>query len=199
MQTLRLPLYLLFSLLASLSFMACEDDPIDFEPPPEPPVVVDDELRLDGENLTGPTLNQGVHRFGVRFSESELLDYDGRELTGIRVFVGARPEYLDLLVYSGGDDNPNTANLVGEILTELPDDLRRFVEYEFENPIAISAEEPLWLVAEVELDGRQQSIGCDAGPRVAGGDWLWSNDRWEPFAERVPGESVNWNIRGVVR
>ena len=195
----RLPLYLLFSLLATLSFTACvEDDPIDFDDPPEPPVVVN-ELSKDGDNFTAPRLPPGQHRFAVRFSESELLDFDGRELTGVSIFVapGATPEYIDVRVLQGGDTQPGReVTIAGE---DTPRDLGQFITYTFDEPVAIDAEEPLWLEAEVQIATAQQTIGCDAGPRVPGGDWLWSEDRYLPFAERAPGESVNWNIRGVLR
>ena len=192
---LRTPYALLLALFAVLSFAACiEDDPIEFE---EPPVTnVETELRLDGPNLTGPILAAGVHRFGVRFSEDELEGYGGRDLIGVKVFVGVQPEYLDLIAYAGGDQAPGRE--LGVILAEV-NRTGDFLEYTFEEPIRIDAAEPLWLVAEVELPQRQQSIGCDAGPRVAGGDWLWSGDEWLPFGERVPGESINWNLRGLVR
>ena len=195
----RLPLFLLSSVLAALSVTACvEDDPIDFDDPPEPPVVVN-ELSKDGDNFTAPRLPAGIHRYAVRFSESELLDFDGRELTGISIYVHptAEPDYIDVLVRSGGDTQPGReVAIAGE---DTPTDLGQFITYTFDEPVVIDAGAPLWLEAEVRTATAQQTIGCDAGPRVPGGDWLWSEDRYLPFSERAPGESVNWNIRGVLR
>lgn len=199
----RTPYALSLALLTALSLTAClEDDPVVIDEPPV--VVVDDEeddltdeLHLDGPNVSAPTLAAGVHRFGARFSESVLLDYDGRELTGIRVVLGVEPEYLDLLVYEGGDAQP--LEFVAEILVDDPVASRDFVEYALAEPLVIDADRPLWLVAEVELAIAQQSIGCDAeGSGVTDGDWLWSGDAWRPFSERT-GADVNWNIRGVIR
>ena len=200
MNTLRLPLYLVFALLGALSFTACiEDDPIVIDEPPTPPPVEEFELRVDGDNFTAPQLPAGVHRFAVRFSERQLLDFDGRELVGMSVFMapGATPEYLDLRVFGQGDAQPED-ELALVTVDNLPRDLGRFIEYTFEEPVVIDAESPLWLEAEVRLPTSQQTIGCDRpGSGVAGGDWLWSEDRWLPFSERTS-ENVNWNIRGIV-
>ena len=193
----RTPYALLLALLAALTLTACiEDDPIDIE---EPPVPAATELRKDGDNFTAPRLPAGVHRFAVRFSESELRAFEGRELTGVSLFVapGATPEYLDIRVYRGGDVVPGTeVAFAGE---DQPRDFGEFIAYAFEEPVVIDAEAPLWIEAEVEIATAQQTIGCDApGSGVQGGDWLWSEDRWLPFSERTP-ERINWNLRGLLR
>ncbi len=183
------PALLLLLLVTATLGSGCKKD--------EPDEPRFDELRLDGDNATGPQLDAGTHRFGVRFSESELRDYVGEELTGIRVFVGAAPVSMRLSVSSGGEVVPGVD--LATLQVSSFGNVRRFVDYDLRAPVRIEAGEALWLVAEVELDGdAQQSIGCDSGPRRAGGDWLWSGDRWLTFEERN-GESVNWNIRGLVR
>jgi len=179
----------LLVLVAAFGFTACEDD--DFEDE-QPRVAI---LNLDGPNVTGPIVAAGTHRFGVQFYEEDLEGLDGRELTAIRVFVGLSPVSMRLSVHAGGDVVPgqelSALNILGDI-TE-----RSFVDYELVTPVTISDDDVLWLVAEVELDREQQVIGCDAGPAVEGGDWLWSGDRWLTYRERTS-ESINWNIRGVV-
>ena len=194
MTTLRLPrlaLSLGFAAVSLFTFAACEDDDDldDFNPPAA------NELRHDGPNDRGPRLPAGLHRFGVRFSESELADYAGRNLTGIRVFIGQAPESLEFIVYQGGDEAPGFD--VDIIRAGSPVPSGGFFDYEFVQPLPIDADQPLWIVAEVMLPEDQQSIGCDAGPAEFGGDWLWSEDGWETFRSRT-GESVNWNLRGIV-
>lgn len=200
MTTLRPFVYLLFAFVTALSSTACiEDDPISFDEPPLPPTATQDELRLDGDNFTAPRLGAGVHRFAVRFAEGDLIDFDGRELVGMAIFLapGATPDYLELRVFAGGEGQPGRELAVFD--APVPSQLGRFVEYGFDEPIVIGSDEALWLEAEVDLPTAQQTIGCDEpGSGVEGGDWLWSEDRWEPFSERTP-ENVNWNIRGIVR
>ncbi len=190
MKALRLSTLLSLLFVSLFTFSACEDDDLD-----DNRVT---ELRLDQPNATGPILEAGQHRFAVRFTEADLDEYDGKELIGFRVFVGQAPARLDLLAYDEGEVMP--FNQIGALTAGQPIQDGGFFDYEFARPLIIDADKPLWLVAEVELDQRQQSIGCDAqGSGVFGGDWLWSEDSWRPFGDRNPGESVNWNIRGLVR
>lgn len=188
----RQPWMLILLLAFVLPVMSsCEDDdPIDASP---------NELRLDGPNLTGPILDAGTHRFGVRFSQTELQPFDGRELTGIRIFIGSSMRSLYMSANQGGDRVPGMELEAVQAATPIPGS-PAFYDYEFVRPVIIDASQPLWLMAEVELERSQQSIGCDAGPAVPGGDWLWSGDRWLDYRERTGGrESVNWNIRGILR
>lgn len=168
----------------ALTLVACEDD----DAPAE------DILSLDGPNLTGPILEAGTHRFAVQFYPEDLEPFEGQNLATARIFVGQAPESMRISVHAGGTTAPGielAALNVGNFGTT-----RRFIDYDI-GPVPIVADDFLWIVAEVELAQNQQSIGCDAGPAVEGGDWLWSSDRYLPYTERTT-ESVNWNIRGVV-
>ncbi len=179
-------------LAAGMLFGAASCEPDDVNPPEDNST----ELRHDAGNVSGPILDAGLHRFAVRFSESELRSYAGRELTGIRIFIGRAPQSMELLVYEGGDQQPGTD--IDLIRAASPIPSGGFYDYEFAQPLPINVDKPLWIVAEVELSSAQQSIGCDAGPAKRGGDWLWSEDSYVPYSERTP-ESVNWNIRGIVK
>ena len=57
----------------------------------------------------------------------------------------------------------------------------------------------LWISLAITHSDVQQSIGCDAGPNKSGGDWLFksADGLWDTYLDRT-GESVNWNIRGIV-
>ena len=190
------PAYLLLLLLTlALGFTACDDDDLGTDDLQEQ----FSELRLDGDNFTGPVLEAGQHRFGVRFTEEDLRRFDGDELVGFRIFIGEAPAAMTLIVYDNGVNSPRSElDIINAGVNGV--NSPGFYDYEFARPLIIDDAQPLWLVAEVELDRRQQSIGCDApGSGVPGGDWLWSEDEWLPFSQRIPGEDVNWNIRGIVR
>ena len=47
---------------------------------------------------------------------------------------------------------------------------------------------------------KRNNLGCDAGPTDGGGDWLFrdSDGEWDSFRQRAGGESINWNIRGII-
>lgn len=183
---------------AALALGGCIDDDDDFfdDEPDLPPIENVAVLNLDGDNVSGPTLGAGTHRLGVQFYEEDLLDFDGRELEGARIFVGRQPASLRISVHPGGEAVPGFETEALEVVGDIPSG--GWFDFAFERPVTIDASDVLWLVVEVEHDAPQQSIGCDApGSRIDGGDWLWSNDRWRTFQERS-GEEVNWNIRGLV-
>lgn len=189
MKNLRLLLPLFLFVFAIGAFVACEDDdPLDQD---------GSILQLDGVNDRGPLREAGTHRFAVRFDESRLANFDGCNLTGVRIFIGQAPASLEISAHVGGETSPagtGEARIVAG--GSIPSG--GFFDYTFTDPLVIDAGQALWLVAEVSLNERQQSIGCDAGPRVAGGDFLFSPaTAWGTFFEET-GESVNWNIRGVV-
>ncbi len=187
MKSLKLSTLFALLFVSLFAFTACDDDDLDDRSA---------ELRLDGEHFTEPLLDAGLHRFAVRFTEADLREFDGRELVGIRVYIGRPPAALELRAFDDGDVVP--VNELDFIRAATPIPSGGFFDYEFARPLIINADNPLWLEAEVELTERQQSIGCDRGPAQFGGDWLWSEDSFIPFSERTP-ESVNWNIRGIVR
>lgn len=174
--------------IAALSLVACEDDDL-------ADAGGADVLNLDGPNVTGPVLDEGSHRFAVQFDPQDIEPFEGRSLDAVRVYVGEAPASMRLSVHEGGETVP------GRELTAVNvssfGEVRRFVDYRLGDAVPLTSDDFLWIVAEVELPGTQRSIGCDAGPATDGGDWLWSGDRYLTFEART-GESVNWNIRGLV-
>ena len=190
MKLLRFSLPLLGLILTMGLFTACEDDD-----PIGPDLSV---LQLDGPNVTGPIRPAGTHRFAVRFNETRLQPYDSLNLTGIRIFIGQAPARMELSAHVGGETVPAG---VGERRLALSGSIQQggFFDYTFLEPLTIDASQALWLVAEVELNEQQQSVGCDAnGSGVPGGDFIFSPGAgWGTFQEET-GDNINWNIRGLV-
>jgi hypothetical protein len=51
------------------------------------------------------------------------------------------------------------------------------------------------------LNNEDATIGCDAGPAVANGDWIVSSvdNDWKTYRDFTNATvSINWNIRGQV-
>ncbi len=152
----------------------------------------------DGPNLTGPLLEVGYHEAAARFTSNETNAYAGKQLTSISFFMGVVPQKVEVIIYGEGSDSSPGAELYRANVTagiQVPD----WNEHIFSTPIDITGDD-LWLSIGLTHDQRTQSIGCDAGPKVAGGDWLFhlADNKWDPFSVWIPGESVNWNIRGKV-
>ncbi len=154
-------------------------------------------LSLDGPNLTGPLLQTAIWEAGVRFTPSETQEFTGLRLTQVQLFMGDVPNRAEVNIYGPGVDNNPGILLYTAIITNsiFPTEWNT---HRIARPINITGEE-LWITVELEHQLTQQSIGCDAGPAVTNGDWLFSSldGQWRTFRDRT-GESINWNIRGIV-
>lgn len=175
----------LFCCLALL-MSACKDDD-----------DVLNQLSHDGANLTGPILATATWQAAARFTPAETGEFSGLRLTQVEFFMGAVPDGTDILIYGPGVNNTPGDLLytaqVGNIVNA-----QEWNNHRIATPIDITGQE-LWIAVGLVHQANQQSIGCDAGPAVTNGDWLWSStdSEWRTFRDRT-GESINWNIRGIV-
>lgn len=170
---------------------ACGDD--DTSPTP------DNILRLDGDNNSGPLLTAGEHELAVHFTAAKMADYVGKKLTEVEFFVGQPlPQNCKVRVYQGGTNSPGTQAYEFDVTNGLQ--TTKWNKHKLSTPVELTGTD-LWLSVFVIHAAEQQSIGCDAGPRKDGGDWLFSSSdgEWKTYFDRTPTqESVNWNIRGKV-
>lgn len=177
----------LLPFLLLVLFSACKDD--DESLP---------ELRYDGPNSTGPQLSAGEHELAVYFPASKMAEFAGKKLTQVQVYVGPQlPAYCEIRVYGpGSSSNPGTNIYKGNVTSSL--DPATWNKFDLAPAIDLTGDD-LWIGVYVEHNAEQQSIGCDAGPNKTNGDWLFQSSdlEWKTYIDRT-GESVNWNIRGVV-
>jgi len=157
----------------------------------------DNMLRYDGENANSPIFPAGSHEAAARFPTFVTNDFQGKGLSSIEIFVYEIPRSFSFNIYtSGSAAGPSELLFTEEVSSQMT--ANSFNILTFDPPIEITGE--LWLSASWNQTSTQQVIGCDAGPANANGDWLFlSSDQegWSSFRDRA-GESVNWNIRGVV-
>jgi hypothetical protein len=182
----RMKLYHLFLLLAFSLFVACNDD--DTDP------AGSNVLNYDNDNVSGPLLEAGEHELAVRFPASSLADHIGKKLTEVQVFIGNQPATCRVRVYGQGDAfTPGARKYDGEVTNAIQ--TREWNKFAIA-PATVITGEDLWIGIYVEHTVQMNSIGCDAGPRRANGDWLFSGSdlSWKTYQERT-GEGVNWNIR----
>lgn len=156
------------------------------------------ELRHDGPNLTGPTLPAGQHEFLVQFDADEISQYQGRTLDRIEFFLGQLPSAVGVAVLTGDDPNfPDNEVYFQDITNRIT--TTGWQTHRLADLVEVT-DRDLWFSIIVVHDQTQQSVGCDEGPRQPGGDWLLreTDQDFITFADAVPGESVNWNIRGIL-
>ncbi len=175
----------LFCCLA-LMMSACQDD--DNGP---------NLLSHDGANVTGPLLQAATWQAAARFTGAETAEFSGLRLTQVEFFMGLAPAEADIFIYGPGVNNQPGDLLyqasVGNSITQTAWNTHRIV-----SPIELTGQE-IWIAVNLVHQFDQQSIGCDAGPAASDGDWLFSSldNQWRTYRERT-GESINWNIRGIV-
>lgn len=153
-------------------------------------------LSYDGSNANAPELPAGNYIFGVRFPANETEVFQDSLLTEIRFYVKNPPRNLFARVYGAGtNEAPGALLYESNALTALVES-ESWYTHTLTEPLTITGEE-LWLAVSFTHDNSLRSIGCDSGPAVANGDFIFdeSLNTWSKFSEETP-ESVNWNIRG---
>lgn len=184
-------------LLLLLIASSCDRQVI--EPAPEvlPPAV---QLNYDGENVTAPLLPDGVYEAAVLFTPVELAGLDGKQATEVILFVQNVPISATVRFFEGSS-NGSPESLVSSqgIRSELVED--SWSRISLSSPVTIDEEKDLWLTLRFELSGDSQTLGCDAGPAEAYGDFLFddSDGQWQKLSSRTSGGiNINWNLRLVV-
>jgi len=181
--------YLLL-LCLSISVFSCGDDDL---VPPDGEVV----LNYDGPNQSGPLLAAGDYEAAVKFPASTMADHKDKKLKEVELFIGLLPQNVTLVVYGAGADDAPGEELYSADLTSSINE-GNWVVHRPTTDIVLDGED-IWVSARLVHAGEQQSIGCDVGPGVTNGDWLYDGaaGTWAPYKDTTP-ESVNWNIRAVV-
>ena len=185
------PIYLLILAVVGITTLSCGSDD---EPIPSDKTV----LNYDGDNFNAPTLPQGLYEIAVRFPSVVTRNVEGRSIEQVSFYLYNAPAQLFINI------SPDfTPTLPGDILNTQQVtllDANSWNTVTLDQPYPLDGS-PVWIGIEVSLDSQMQSVGCDAGPANANGDWLYDEDNreWDTFRSRTnDGESVNWNIRAVI-
>lgn len=177
---------LYFCLIAILTLtIACKKD------------TPDNVLHYDDANVTGPLLPPGASEAAVLFPADITNNYQGRQLVAVRYFMLAKPLEAQIKIYGEGTANFPGPELYSAVVTDNVRTLQ-WNEHSLTTPIDLDGSD-LWISLQLVHASAQRSIGCDDGPNVRNGDWLYlpTDGRWETFINRTS-ESVNWNIRGIL-
>ena len=180
---------ILFILILALVAFSCGDD--ENEIPSDRTI-----LSYDGENLTAPTLPDGLFEFAVRFPPNLTRNVEGRNIEQVSFYLYDAPAQMYLNIST--DVSPS---LPGQILnTQMINNPRpnSWNTVTLNDPFPIDGS-AIWVGIEVTLNQTMQTVGCDAGPANSNGDWLYeeTDQSWDTFRNRT-GESVNWNIKAII-
>lgn len=186
-----LPAIFFFSALLMFS---CQEDPVNNEPDINAPFVA---LNYDGSNQDAPLLPTGNYEAAIYFPASELNDLTGGKLIEVYYYIRELPASCTIKIYSKtSDSSPVELEYSAATGSDLlPNTWNKHI---LSTPVEITGED-IWIAVSLGHGADTRSIGCDPGPAVSGGDWLFDSGdgNWIPLSQRA-GISINWNIRGVV-
>lgn len=174
-----------FLLLACVLATSCGDDLPTF----------DNKLQLDGENATAPVFNAGSYENAAYYSASIMEDKVDRRLREVEFYLYNMPTSMEIIVYGEGSvTRPGDVLYSGTMTSNLREN--RWNTHVLSEPLTLDGN-PIWISVKFGSDIAQQIIGCDAGPRVNGGDHFFNvlEGGWTTY-QAASGESINWNIRG---
>lgn len=160
-------------------------------------VSLPDTLHLDGENQSAPILPAGIYEAAARFDANLTSEYTGRKLESVSFFMGEIPAACVVKIYDEGTpEEPGALLYSADVRSQLSS--IDWNEHFLSDPVEITGKD-LWIAIRVAHNGDLQSVGCDTGPAVTDGDWLFQNsdNDWLPLRQRLP-ININWNIRGHV-
>ena len=181
-------LFLLLSLAVILP--SCKDDDN---------VINDTVLQYDGANLSAPIFDQGVSEPAVYFPTSYLQNFIGKKISELEFFVGDIPAEMVLKISQEDGNNRPGLTLFEEDITGLNIQSASWNIWELASPIEITGDKGIWISIRVKHNNPdERSIGCDAGPAVTNGDWIFSesDNDWKTLRNRTNNVvDINWNIR----
>ena len=150
----------------------------------------------DGTNVNAIGLTAGGTWEGaIRITPTELAEYDGYEITGVRWHHGQAPfptpqHSGNIKVYDAG-----TSTQPGSLITSEPFEAYEndWFDVELSEPVQIDGDEDIWVSIEGTHSAGQYPAGCDNGPIISGkGGWACLEGVWSEIS--ASGFNVNWNI-----
>ena len=176
----------ILSLFLAVLVFACNND----DDGPEQ----DATLHYDGPNFTAPPLPPADYEAAARFTDFELGEYIGEEVTEVIFYFAGIPSATSVRIY--GEGTPGSPG--GSVLYQasISGSLQQgWNVHRVRSPVEITGED-LWISIAFTHNGNFQSIGCDEGPGHPDGQWIYStlSNTWETYRDAA-GENINWNIR----
>lgn len=154
-------------------------------------------LHYDSGINTGSIGTGGETDFDVaiRFTPSELTEYEGSSLQAIKVWPVCDGNY-SLRVWVGGNSTTPGQMIVDQPFS--PTLLNAYNTIMLNNPVYISGSEELWFGYRCNVTSGYPA-GCDNGPLHNGfGNLIFWQGAWTTLSAINPDIASNWNIQGYV-
>ncbi|HQI41374.1 MAG TPA: T9SS type A sorting domain-containing protein [Ignavibacteriaceae bacterium] len=139
--------------------------------------------------------NGGTFQVAASFPASMMGAYTGQSLTQVIIYINDVPNPCVLKVYDQGTPTTPGTLLYSQTLTVTAASWNTIT---LATPVSITGND-IWVGYECTHTGGTYPAGCDAGPAVVNGDWVYLNGAWSRLYDASAGEiDVNWNIAAVV-
>ncbi len=180
----------LFLLLLAGFIISCGDD--------EGPEIPGERIVLsyDGDNDTAPTFPAGLYEFAARFPTTLTRNAVGKSIEQVSFYLYEAPSLMYINISEDQTTTSPGAILNTQMVNNPTPNSWNTVTLDTPYELTGSA---VWVGIEVTQDEQIQTVGCDAGPANANGNWLYDeeNMEWATFSARA-NESVNWNIKAIL-
>jgi len=151
----------------------------------------DNGINDDAIGLT----NGGTFQVAASFPASMMGAYTGQALTQVIIYINHLPSPCVLKVYDQGTPTTPGSLLYSETLNVTATSWNTIT---LATPVPISGND-IWVGYEVTHTSSTYPAGCDAGPAVVNGDWVYLSGAWQRLYDATSGQlNVNWNIAAVV-
>ncbi|MDZ7343528.1 MAG: hypothetical protein ONA90_03335 [candidate division KSB1 bacterium] len=162
--------------------------------------VLDAEFSLhyDQGQLSSPFLAAGSYEAAARFTEVQIGNRVGREVVEVHYYIANKPQLCNVKIYG-----PQSASMPGSLVYSAEvtsaTQANQWNVHQLTQGVKLAAED-IWISIEFSHSSGQATIGCDPGPAVKDGDWLYAtaDGTWKPLSQRTT-IRINWNIRGIVK
>jgi len=145
--------------------------------------------------VDAPTIDGGTYEAAARFTPSKIGSLVGKTVKEIRYFISAKPDSIKVKLY-GPLNEKTPGNLLYSANVTDSAQSNKWNVHTLTQAITLKNED-IWLSIEFKLSGSRKALGCDPGPALTDGDWLYSSSdgMWTPYNKRRPDVSINWTIR----
>lgn len=186
-------LFLVTSILLSFFLFSCEENGLTEAPEVDPPLEV---LNYDGPNQDAPELPSGQDLEGaVLFPASVASAFEGSEMIRVQYYIQEKPSAATLKIYSKSNNGlPGDLVYSAALSSELS--ANSWNEHFIASPIRIDRDD-IWIAIRFNHVVDQRTLGCDQGPAINNGDWIFLDGEWSPLSA-ISSVNINWNIRVVI-
>jgi len=151
-------------------------------------------LHYDGVQVNSPNLpGNTTYEAAARFTPATLGGLANGDLVKVLFHISTPPDNCKVKVYGPGTaDTPGSLLYSADVTTSVVG--ASWNSHVLANPVRVPNGD-LWISIEFTDATMQRTIGCDSGPAVPDGNWLFDsgNGSWAPFFV-----SVNWNVRAAI-